>query len=127
MVKQYNEIGLNPAGMLQAGQSGFGNIGAAVNPTPVSMSHGSTVGHGSVSDSKSADYIDALSRMKLNEAQTQEIYSLLKGKIREQDDAHNIQGAVLFAKNFENQLNQLYGSEERARKLTNLVYEGISL
>lgn len=127
LVRQYNEAGLNPAVALSGGSAGFGGVGSAVNPSSVPISHGSVVGHGSVSDSRPSDYIDALSRLKLSEAQSTEIFELLKGKLRQQDDAHDMQSALLFAQRWQNEMNNLYGSEERARKLTNLVYEGISL
>lgn len=127
LVRQYSEAGLNPSVVLSSGQSGFGQIGSAVNPSPVSVPSLSSPSPMLISQRDSNDYIDALSRMKLNDAQKDEIYALLKGKLREQDDTHKWQSVLSAQKAFEFELDKKYGDNKRAQEIANLAQEGLVL
>ena len=127
LVKQYSEAGLNPAALMQNGSTGFGGVGSAVNPTGVSVAPTSPSAPMSQSSKSSTDYIDALSRLKLNDAQSEEIFQLLSGKLREQDDQHSWQLLLQFQQKFENELLQKYGDAERGQQVANLVQEGLLL
>ena len=125
LVRQYSEAGLNPSAVLAGGKAGFGGVGSAVNPTSPSVPSVSPSSPMGVSGKSSPDYIDALSRMNLNEAQTSEIYSLLLGKLREQDDTHKWQGVLTAQKMFEYELDKKYGDDKRANEIANMVQDGL--
>lgn len=125
LVRQYSEAGLNPSAVLAGGKAGFGGVGSAVNPSSVSVPSVSPSAPMQTSQKDSADYIDALSRMKLNDAQQEEIFQLLKGKILEQDDMHKWQGVLTAQKHFEYELDKKYGDDKRANEIANLVQQGL--
>lgn len=127
LVRLYSEAGLNSSAVLGSGQSGFGQIGAAVNPSPVSVPSSSSPSPMQISQKSASDTIDALSRMKLNEAQKDEIYELLKGKLREQEDTHKWQSVLTAQKAFEFELDKKYGDNKRAQEIANLAQEGLVL
>lgn len=125
LVRQYSEAGLNPSAVLSGGKAGFGGVGSAVNPSSVSVPSVSPSAPMQISQKSSSDYIDAISRMKLNDAQQEEIFQLLKGKIREQDDTHKWQSVLTAQKMFEYELDKKYGDNKRANEIANLVEQGL--
>ena len=122
LVRQYSEAGLNPSAVLAGGKAGFGGVGSAVNPSSVSVPAVSPSAPMQTSQKDSADYIDAISRLKLNDAQQEEIFQLLRGKLREQDDTHKWQSVLTAQKLFEYELDKKYGDDKRANEIANLVH-----
>ena len=125
LVRQYSEAGLNPSAVVSGGKAGFGGVGSAVNPSSISVPSVSASAPMQTSQKDSADYIDALSRLKLTDAQQEEIFQLLRGKIREQDDTHKWQSVLTAQKLFEYELDKKYGDDKRANEIANLVQQGL--
>lgn len=126
-VSDLAKAGLNPAVLMQNGNTGFGGVSPAGNAVLPSVPHSAVPSMPLPSQSGFSDNLDAISKMKLSEAQSEEIFQLLKGRLRAQDDEHRLQTSLVVARDFENELNQLYGSDERAQHLNNMVYEGLLL
>lgn len=127
-VQQLSRAGLSPAVMVQHGGAGFSPASslqpstpspASISPGPQNVSNNSRV--------VGLEYLDAMSKMKLNDAQRQEILDLLKGRMREQDDQHNLALTIQAQKEWNLALDKAYGHDERANKLANLVNEGLLL
>lgn len=122
--REYRKIGINPSAMLQNGNGGFPQTSvqpsSPPNVTPPSQGQIYQGGY-------NTDLLGDIAKMELNEAQKDEIYSLLKGKLREQEDAHELAQIMRAQKEFTLGLDKVYGSDERANKLANLVQEGLVL
>lgn len=125
--KDLAKAGFSPAALMQNGNTGFGGVSPAGNAILPSVPHSAVPSMPLPSQSGFSDNLDAISKMKLSEAQSEEIFQLLKGRLRAQDDEHRLQTSLAVAREFENGLNKLYGSDERAQHLNNMVYEGLLL
>lgn len=123
-MRMYADAGLNPSALVQKSGAGF-MPSPATNASSVSPAAVVAPSSAPAGESKSAvDYLDALSRMKLSDAQSREIIDLLKGKMREQDDAHEIAGNIVAYKQIQNQIYKTYGENKEAAIVANLIEEG---
>lgn len=123
-MRMYADAGLNPSALVQKSGAGF-MPSPATNASSVSPAAVVAPSSAPAGESKSSvDYLDALSRMKLSDAQSREIYDLLAGKLREQDDAHEIAGNIVAYKQIQNQIYKTYGENKEAAIVANLIEEG---
>lgn len=126
MVHQYNQAGLNASALYQKGNGGF-SVSPAMQPSSPSPAAVVAPAKSAPTPTNSVDLLNDISRMELNNAQRDEIFALLKGKMREQDDAHELAEIMKAQQSFTLQLDKIYGNDERANKLANLIQEGLTL